>query len=222
LEYLNIWDTSTSMNGWGDTTKIYYTYSATGKCVQEASSRRIKKYTYYLNDSVKSIVTKKLIFNNTWELEDSLIYQYTPFGRLRLVDIFEVQGVHYRDTFALSNNGNTVVITGTIVNGTTYQNRKRYTINYRTPVATQAIAQNNLLYTLFPNPTEGKLFFKPNEMLSDAKISIFTLYGQQVYSKLFINFEEQENIDIENLPKGLYLFCLENKDIKVTQKILLE
>ena len=110
-----------------------------------------------------------------------------------------------------------------IVNGTTYYASQ--TIDgcespYRLPV----IAQTSLGSDSFggislqysPNPVEGLLYIKANEVLK--KVSIYNLLGQIIYQQRFNANEIEANLN--NFATGTYMVIVESDDRKETFKII--
>jgi hypothetical protein len=65
-------------------------------------------------------------------------------------------------------------------------------------------------FTVFPNPTSGKLFIKGWIGLTD-QIRIFHLDGRSVAAKQVLRDDGSIEIDSENLPNGLYFLSAEGK-----------
>lgn len=62
---------------------------------------------------------------------------------------------------------------------------------------------------LFPNPTNGSITIESSIPISD--ITIINELGQVVYSEASVNSEKKE-IDLSNIPKGIYLYKLTSID----------
>ncbi len=72
---------------------------------------------------------------------------------------------------------------------------------------------------LYPNPTSGEVFFR---MADEAKYrcSVYNLMGQKV--RVQENVVNGASVNIDNLPKGAYMFVLSNGAIIVTKTIILK
>jgi len=71
---------------------------------------------------------------------------------------------------------------------------------------------------IYPNPTSAILHIRNNENLSIKKIAILNTLGQKI-----INSQAVSNIDISNLPNGIYYINIENiEGNKVSYKIIKE
>ena len=119
--------------------------------------------------------------------------------------------------------GTPLPLNSPIVNGTTYYASQ--TIDgcespYRLPV----IAQTSLGSDSFggislqysPNPVEGLLYIKANEVLK--KVSIYNLLGQIIYQQRFNANEIEANLN--NFATGTYMVIVESDDRKETFKII--
>lgn len=72
---------------------------------------------------------------------------------------------------------------------------------------------------IFPNPTKGIINIDPKE---NSKCEIYTMQGLLVKSMVVLEYSSQ--VDISNLPKGMYLLNLLNQDGKLisSNKIIKE
>lgn len=64
---------------------------------------------------------------------------------------------------------------------------------------------SNSHINVYPNPSNG-IFMLTNENASDIKIEIFDMMGKSVYA--FNNFRGMKEIDISELPNGIYIMNL--------------
>ncbi len=86
----------------------------------------------------------------------------------------------------------------------------------------EELSENNL--NVFPNPTEGLINIKAmnNEGLIIEEITVLNALGQPVLNKIGLATQDQQQVDISHLPKGLYfLNILSNKGLS-TRKINLQ
>ena len=77
--------------------------------------------------------------------------------------------------------------------------------------------------TLYPNPTEDKFFLNIDNVLNKTlDISIFSLTGQNVYTKNFNSSEEiiNQSIDIRHLTSGIYLIKIYVDGKEYNKKII--
>jgi len=75
---------------------------------------------------------------------------------------------------------------------------------------------------IFPNPTKGQLRIVIEEypLGSSGTLSVFTLEGKILRKQIFA--ESNSQIDISDLPNGIYLFCIALGDYKGEWKIVKE
>lgn len=75
--------------------------------------------------------------------------------------------------------------------------------------------------SIYPNPSSTYLNIKINEEIKINKIEIFNLSGQKINSKTFNDFENNEQIDINQLKEGNYLLKIfDNQNNFTTTKFL--
>jgi hypothetical protein len=77
----------------------------------------------------------------------------------------------------------------------------------------QAMATNPIL--VYPNPSNGVFSLKPLQL--GKTLRFYNVYGQLVFSTEVHAIEMK--IDLERLPKGCYLFTIDNG---MSQKLLIE
>jgi len=73
---------------------------------------------------------------------------------------------------------------------------------------------NTMLFSIYPNPANDKLIISSKN--KDLKIQLINITGKQ----LFYNIEINKEINISNLPKGLYLIKVSNNKISKTLKFI--
>lgn len=78
--------------------------------------------------------------------------------------------------------------------------------------------------TVFPNPCSDEVNFRfPNHQLSRINLKIFNAVGQQVYTTDVINTgDNTTNLNICNLPSGIYLVQLESENRIASTKFIIE
>ena len=82
------------------------------------------------------------------------------------------------------------------------------------------VSEKNADYTVFPNPCKGKFSIKSNSFQNNVKIQIFNFSGQKV--KELISENNHLEIDISDLPKGLYFINLNSKETFFSSKVIVE
>lgn len=75
---------------------------------------------------------------------------------------------------------------------------------------------NNIATVIYPNPTTGIVNIKYNEA---AQVNVFNTFGQLLLSQS-TNGNDQETIDISNLPDGLYLIQMIGESGTTTKQII--
>ena len=73
---------------------------------------------------------------------------------------------------------------------------------------------NNI--TVYPNPTQARLYFETTENLSNEKISIYDMGGKLILQK---SINDQYVVDLSELASGQYLIQFHNKNNKSFQII---
>jgi surface protein len=79
--------------------------------------------------------------------------------------------------------------------------------------STLSIENNNLSFSIYPNPTNSYLFIESNQ--KTVVISIYNLLGTKV-----ISTNNTNKIDVKQLPKGIYIISISNGLNKTNKKFL--
>lgn len=78
--------------------------------------------------------------------------------------------------------------------------------------------------TLFPNPSNGKLFFD-YQLSQNSKtiIEVYDIYGRVLLQKYFDDLEGKylKEFDLSNFHKGIYFFTITTKDFKETKSVVI-
>lgn len=76
--------------------------------------------------------------------------------------------------------------------------------------------------TVFPNPTSGKLFIQNSEILTNPMhVSVFNTAGQLVLTQQSVR-DQQSEIDLSAMPKGLYLLRLQSGEKVATVRVAVQ
>ena len=79
-----------------------------------------------------------------------------------------------------------------------------------TPVGIENVSQESIPIQLLPNPATKELTIKaPHDITT---VSISNMVGQIVYSNYYHN--EQVQVDIADLPKGMYLIKINGTEVR--------
>jgi hypothetical protein len=73
----------------------------------------------------------------------------------------------------------------------------------------------------YPNPTSTLLNFSLPMTVSHSEISLTNITGKVVYSEK-LEMVEQSQIDVSNLPKGMYVLSVISEDFQYTRKVMIE
>ena len=86
---------------------------------------------------------------------------------------------------------------------------------------TKSISINSGFF-IYPNPATGKIIVASDNTLNEESfVSIFDIKGQQVIQHNFQNHKRIE-IDVSNLPKGVYLMKILTKEGMEVKKLLIQ
>jgi len=78
------------------------------------------------------------------------------------------------------------------------------------------------MFSVFPNPTDGKISIDFKETSQNCKITILNNLGQEVYNEEEINTSSGiKTIDISQLKNGIYFVSIEIGSKIQTKKIVL-
>jgi PKD repeat protein len=75
---------------------------------------------------------------------------------------------------------------------------------------------------IYPNPTNGKLYFELNDVINnELKIQIIDINGQQIYNLTNLS-RNVEEIDLSDLAKGIYYFKVMNNEFVKIEKFMIK
>jgi plastocyanin len=95
-----------------------------------------------------------------------------------------------------------------------------------TVLETTGLAENKAKddVLIFPNPSNGNFYLQVNTSPSAKKLElgIYTLQGKAVYSKTDVQQQTTSNIEISDLPKGVYILRLYGGKDSYIRKIVVQ
>lgn len=92
--------------------------------------------------------------------------------------------------------------------------------NTATGIADQVL--ENLTFTIQPNPSAGQFRVVLPEYLPTAKITVFNAMGQQIEATLTKNTTHSYDVDLKDVPKGIYLIQVTSEKGMGAKKIVVE
>ncbi|HRI34645.1 MAG TPA: T9SS type A sorting domain-containing protein [Saprospiraceae bacterium] len=87
------------------------------------------------------------------------------------------------------------------------------------PLAIKSLKPDPNQFSLIPNPASTQISLHINNLASDSKIKIINAIGQEVLSKQ-LNTQDNFNLDIQTLLKGIYYCQLYSNNKVYTQKFI--
>jgi plastocyanin len=95
-----------------------------------------------------------------------------------------------------------------------------------TVLNTTGIAENKFIneISIYPNPSNGNFQLKLDNSHSakEYDLGIYTLKGQKVYAKSGMQQQNSTNIEISDLPKGVYIVRLYGSKENIYRKIVVQ
>jgi Secretion system C-terminal sorting domain len=78
------------------------------------------------------------------------------------------------------------------------------------------------LFTIFPNPSDGKFMLSMNGYVGKATVKVINCSGQNAFSKEIFSIYNLQEIDLSHYPKGMYFIKVETSNSSGIQKIILQ
>jgi hypothetical protein len=100
------------------------------------------------------------------------------------------------------------------------------TIQVNLPIGINEIAAGDMNVSIFPNPTNDKIFtlsFDLNKS-TDVEINVMNVLGEVIYTERLNNFSGQykKKIALENISEGIYFTNVITDNDRVTKKVIIE
>lgn len=159
--------------------------------------------------------------------------QYAGAGimhhKFMLVDNFNaasdpavLTGSHNWSTSAETRNDeNTLIIFDKTVTDQYYQAFHYLYVEGGGALAVADQASNHRRVLLYPNPTEGNVYFKVDNSLSSSKgsVAVYNVVGSKITEKAF-NTMANASIDLSSYPKGIYFINIKVDEYTYQAKVL--
>ena len=89
--------------------------------------------------------------------------------------------------------------------------------------AVNNISKNSSLFTVYPNPSNGKFTVKfEGFQQADYKLTICNLLGQEIYTSFIKEQQTTLDIDLTDFSKGIYFVKFDEGTNSYKQKIIIE
>ncbi|MBL4736278.1 MAG: T9SS type A sorting domain-containing protein, partial [Flavobacteriales bacterium] len=88
------------------------------------------------------------------------------------------------------------------------------------PIQLSKKNQNTNYFSIYPNPTDGKLHIVYNTLLPEGSLVVYNRFGQAVYRGTINN--QDEIIDFSTYVSGVYLIKIVNKEGVFIRKVVYE
>ncbi len=81
------------------------------------------------------------------------------------------------------------------------------------------LTKENTTFTIYPNPTQNHFTIKLNSELQNARIEVYNLVGEIVYSAVL--FRKEQNIN-ETFPSGIYFVKVADGEKQFVEKLIVQ
>ncbi|MCB0506855.1 MAG: T9SS type A sorting domain-containing protein [Chitinophagales bacterium] len=82
-------------------------------------------------------------------------------------------------------------------------------------------SKNEIKFSVFPNPSNSNIFIQQNELKSNYQVQLFNILGQEVLNKNY-NGEQAIMLNLIEIPNGIYLLKISDKEKTGIQKIIIQ
>jgi hypothetical protein len=77
-------------------------------------------------------------------------------------------------------------------------------------------------FSISPNPARNRIFISSEKIFTKMKIELFNSLGQSVLDKSISPIQNKTEIDLPNLPNGIYYLKMETENNFFSQKIVIQ
>lgn len=102
---------------------------------------------------------------------------------------------------------------------TTSAEKAVYKVNCSSITSVENILSNEILFDLFPNPSNGQINITLPDNFENCKLTVHNLLGEVVYSNIISEQSTVLNLDLKT---GLYFISLDKNGQKATKKLIVE
>ncbi len=102
---------------------------------------------------------------------------------------------------------------------TTSSEKAVYKVNCSSITSVENILSNEILFDLFPNPSNGQINITLPANFKNCKLTVHNLLGELVYSNILNEQSTALNLDLKN---GLYFIALDKNGQKASKKLIVE
>ncbi len=127
----------------------------------------------------------------------------------------------------IASNNNTLIVVGLTWSGISgnkteanYGEGDIWLIELDFQVSIKVVVNNTDLKA-FPNPTSTVLTFSLPMTVNHSEVSLTDMTGKVVYSKR-LERVDQSQIDVSNMPNGMYVLSVLSKEFQYTRKVVIE
>ena len=95
-------------------------------------------------------------------------------------------------------------------------------IDGMTDVTTSIAETNNASLSIYPNPNNGSFNLILNNKVQSMDVRVYNAMGSLVFQKLFANINNSLEINLSDLPKGIYLLNANGKDVNFVKQLVIK
>ena len=77
-------------------------------------------------------------------------------------------------------------------------------------------------FSVYPNPSNGILYFNFKELERPLRVEITNLTGKTIYTRRHVPLDNPLQIDLSNQPKGIYFIKIETENGTYTEKLIVQ